>query len=45
MELEEQEHAEFDEDYAPVEQDTNRTEVVGQLPEDDEGGQLDMKED
>ena len=45
LELEEQEDAELDEDYAPVEQDTNRTEVVGQLPDDDEGGQLDMDEE
>lgn len=36
LELEEQENAELGEDYAPVEQETNRTEVVGQMHDDDQ---------
>ena len=31
------------EDYAPVEQETNRTEVVGQMHEDDDGA-LEMED-
>ena len=36
--------AEMDEDYAPVEQETNRTEMVGQVHEDDMEVQLEMED-
>lgn len=42
LELEEQANAELGEDYAPVEQETNRTEVVGQVHSDEDGANLEM---